>query len=115
MGGPGSGNRYSRFGTKLTVEESLAVELRDFREAIQSRSNTSSTLSWERGFYEHSVGLFLYWYAAGPIVILDYRWDDQEDVSIPVRLQTTPTNFDGRRWWFTCPLIAGGVACNRRE
>ncbi len=30
MGGPGSGNRYSRFGTKLTVEESLAVESAGF-------------------------------------------------------------------------------------
>ena len=37
-----------------------------------------------------------------------------EDVRIPIRLQTTPTQFGGRRWWFTCPLIVNGVACNRR-
>jgi hypothetical protein len=35
-------------------------------------------------------------------------------VSIPVRLEMTPTQFGGRRWWFICPLIRNGVACNRR-
>src|SRR5262249_30580411 len=39
---------------------------------------------------------------------------DSEDVRIPVRLQATPTQFGGRRWWFTCPLRAKGVACYRR-
>ena len=50
----------------------------------------------------------------GPTITLHYRWRDSEDVRIPVRLQTTPTQFGGERWWFTCPLIVNGVACNRR-
>jgi hypothetical protein len=31
-----------------------------------------------------------------------------------VRLQTTPTQFGGERWWFTCPLFVNGMPCNRR-
>jgi hypothetical protein len=25
-----------------------------------------------------------------------------------------PTQFGGKRWWFICPLIVHGIACNRR-
>jgi hypothetical protein len=35
-------------------------------------------------------------------------------VSIPVRPTTTPTQLGGRRFWFICPLIVRGMACNRR-
>ena len=47
-------------------------------------------------------------------VTLDYRWRGTEAILIPVRLEMTPTQFGGRRWWFTCPLIVGRVACRRR-
>jgi hypothetical protein len=49
-----------------------------------------------------------------PIITLHYRWQGEEDVRIPVRLQWTATHFNGHRWWFICPLIVGGVPCNRR-
>lgn len=113
MGGRGSGNRQPRF-KKLTVEESIDVAIRDFQQAIHSRSAEGFTVAWESGFYEHSIGLFLNWGYAGPTVTLEYRFDDDEDVSIPIHLEATPTNFDGERWWWTCPLIVGGVPCNRR-
>jgi hypothetical protein len=35
---------------------------------------------------------------------LDYR----------VRLETTRPRFGGLRWWFVCPLLAGGMPCDRR-
>jgi hypothetical protein len=46
---------------------------------------------------------------------LHYRLNGREDVRIPVRLQTTATQFGGERYWFTCPLIVNGVACGRRS
>ncbi|MBX3420038.1 MAG: hypothetical protein KF752_00640 [Pirellulaceae bacterium] len=49
-----------------------------------------------------------------PTITLHYRWPGSQDERIPVRLQTTPTQFGGQRWWFTCPLIVDGVACKRR-
>lgn len=36
------------------------------------------------------------------------RYDEREEVSLPVRLNTTPCNYGGVRWWFLCPC------CNRR-
>ncbi|MSR59849.1 MAG: hypothetical protein EXS05_19795 [Planctomycetaceae bacterium] len=113
MGGPGSGNRY-RFNTKSTVEDSLALGMPDFRGRIHPHS--SGTFTWTRwNGNKSSIGYFVTWTDCGPTTVtLHYRWDDTEDVRIPIRLQSTPTNFNGERWWFTCPLIVGGVACNRR-
>jgi len=112
MGGIGSGNWY-RFDKKSTVEESLSVGIGDFKERIYHRS--VGTFTWTRaGNYVASAGYIVTCGDDGPTVILHYRWRDSEDVGVPIQLQTTPTNFGGRRWWFTCPLAVRGVACNRR-
>ena len=47
-------------------------------------------------------------------VTLHYCWNDSEDVEFPILLRPTATHFGGLRWWFTCPLIVNGVACQRR-
>jgi hypothetical protein len=113
MGGRGSGNWQPRF-KKSTVEESVGLAIWHFQQAIHSRSNDEFRLTWEVGFDESSVGGLLSWASGKPTMTLGYRVADEEDVHIPVRLQTTPTNFNGERWWFVCPLIVGGVECNRR-
>ena len=46
-------------------------------------------------------------------VALHYRCGEA-DVWIPVELQATYPNLGGRRWWFTSPMIVGGVTCGRR-
>ena len=113
MGGLGSGNRY-RYGTKSTVEDSLALGMPDFRGRIYPHSSGTFSWKWSTG-NTSSIGYFVTWTEYGPTTItLRYCWDDTESVRIPIRLQSTPTNFNGERWWFTCPLIVGGVACNRR-
>ncbi len=99
MGGYGSGNSLTRL-SKWTVEESIAVEMRDFQTAIYARSPNNYSLTWESGFNELSIGLLLDWDTAGPSVTLDYCYDE-EMIWIPIRLQISPTNFDGERWWFT--------------
>ncbi|HJN09780.1 MAG: hypothetical protein QGG09_12815 [Pirellulaceae bacterium] len=111
MGGIGSENWY-RFTKKSTVEESLTVAMRDFRSRRFWRSSGTLTWSWAAG-NASSVGYRVTWGCA-PTITLHYRWRDNEDIEIPIRLQTTPTQFGGERWWFTCPLIVSGVACNRR-
>jgi len=50
----------------------------------------------------------------GPDVTLYYHRGDEEDIRLPIRLQATRPALGGRRWWFTCPLIADGVPCCRR-
>jgi len=45
---------------------------------------------------------------------LRYRRGGQEDVRLNVLLEATPTNFDGQRWWFTCPMVVEGIPCEGR-
>lgn len=112
MGGPGSGNHYRWQGKKTTVEESLAVSVRDFRTRLFR--GAAGTFTWTGAGGKSSVGYYVTWNDDAPAVTLHYRWRGTEDVSVPVRLETTPTQFGGRRWWFTCPLLVRGIACNRR-
>jgi len=111
MGGMGSGSWY-RFDKKSTVEESLTVAMRDFRGKIYPHSSGAFTWTWASG-NSASIGYRVTWRDV-PIITLTYRWRDREDVAIPIRLQTTPTNFNGRRWWFSCPLVRGTRCCLRR-
>jgi hypothetical protein len=114
MGGFGSGNWLGR-DAKATVEDSLSFAVKAFRGRL----------------FDGAAGSFI-WYANSPnpasigytvsqpspddwpIITLRYRWNGREDVEVPIRMQTTPPQFGGRRWWFTCPLARDGVACNRR-
>jgi hypothetical protein len=111
VGGFGSGNWY-RTKKKATVEESLTLSMRAFRDRIFRNSSGILTWTWASGG-KSSIGYFVTWRDV-PSITLHYRWRDSEDVRIRVRLQTTPTHFGGERWWFTCPMIVGGVACDRR-
>ena len=111
MGGLGSGN-WDRFDKRSTVEESLAVAMSDFYGQIYPHSSGVFTWTWAQ-HNKSSIGYSVTW-GDVPTVTLHYIWRDSEDVRIPVRLQATLMQFGGKRWWFTCPLMVGGVACNRR-
>ncbi|MBA4419403.1 MAG: hypothetical protein C0392_16085 [Syntrophus sp. (in: bacteria)] len=43
-------------------------------------------------------------HSSGEKTQLDYK----------AQLDSTPCYFGGRRWWFICPLVINGRACNRR-
>jgi hypothetical protein len=113
MGGFGSGNREPRL-KKQTINDSIAVALRDFQNG--GFRSWAGTITWncESWDGEQSICFLVTAGAAGPVVTLQYRWDDREDIGFAFPLQSTPTNFNGRRWWLTCPLIVDGVTCNRR-
>jgi hypothetical protein len=112
MGGLGSGRRWNRPARRLTVEESPSLGIRNFRGHIFQGS--AGTITWTRaGTVTNSIGFSVTW-GDVPILTLRYRWRDKEDVSFPIRLQTTSPYIGGVRWWFTCPLIVGGVPCKRR-
>jgi len=116
MGGLGSGSWY-RYDSKSTVEESAALSVRELRGRLFPGASGSVTWTFRRGNAitgQSSVGYIVEGPAGWPTLTLLYRWRDEEDMRVPIRLQTTRTNFNGERWWFTCPLIVRGVACNRR-
>jgi hypothetical protein len=111
MGGFGSGNWY-RMDKKLTVDESLTLTMRDFRDRIVPCC--SGSVTWNRTNGDTSSIRYLVTSVEPPTIMLRYRWHDTKDVRLPIVLQTTPTQFGGQRLWFTCPLIVNGVKCNRR-
>lgn len=86
----------------------MTLAMRDFRFGTGWRISGTFIWSSRRG-HESSIG-FRFTFGYEPTITLHYRWRDLEDVESSIRLQSTPTQFDGERLWFTCPL----VACNRR-
>lgn len=112
MGGIGSGDWY-RYGRKATVEQSLILPVSSFRRRLFVGTTGVLTWSWKTG-EKSSVRYCVTGDNEQWIVTFTYRWRATDDVRLPVRLQPTPTQFGGRRWWFTCPLLAGERACKRR-
>lgn len=112
MGGIGSGT-WCRIGTKCAIEECIGISVRDI--PALGYQQASGTLTWQsRKGGETSLGYVASGTSDRPTIWLRYQWRDRENVLIPIRLQSTPTNFNGRRWWFTCPLAVDGVKCNQR-
>lgn len=111
MGGPGSGNLWNRPNKKATVEESLVVSMSSLRKLLFR--GAAGEITWTRAGGTSSVGFYVTGDQDAPAVTLHYR-RGIVDVKEPVRLEITPTPFNGRRWWFTCPLVARAIACNRR-
>jgi hypothetical protein len=112
MGGPGSGNWWRWQGKKTTVEESLSLSVKDLRKRLYQ--GAAGTITWTRAGGKSQVGYFVMVDDDALVVTLHYRWRETENVAVPVRLETAPTRFGGRRWWFTCPLCSNGTPCNRR-
>ena len=46
--------------------------------------------------------------------LTDEKTKEEFDFDYRVRLESTPCNWGGKRWWFLCPLAAEGRACGRR-
>ena len=112
MGGLESASWWRWQGKKSTVEESLSLAMKDFRRLLHAGSAGSFTWTWASG-RKSFIGFFVSESDDAPTLTLHYRWRDAEDILIPIRLEPTPTQFGGRRWWFICPLIVRGVPCER--
>lgn len=70
--------------------------MRDFRKRLYPHSSSAFKWAWLGG-HKSSVGYSVTWDGGGPTVTLRYRWRDGEEVEIPIRLQTTSTQFGGKR------------------
>src|SRR5262245_32566484 len=102
MGGMGSGNRSRRRRTKLTVEESLVISMKDLRHRLYGGGTGTLTWTWERSGRQNSIGYLVVRHDDTLIVMLRYCWGGTEEMRIPIRLELTPTQFGGRRFWFVC-------------
>jgi hypothetical protein len=39
---------------------------------------------------------------------------EKKEFDYEVKVVSTPCHYGGKRWWFICPLVKGGVPCGRR-
>ena len=120
MGGCGS-TRWGWHSKKDTVEHCRSLDTsRWMREGILREGNhKSGTWIWldsltgkqvsSIGYEVDTTNAYLRW------VRLFYNITRTgEAIDYKIRLATTHPNFGGLRWWFICPLVANGKACNRR-
>ena len=121
MGGSGSG-RHSTFSAKRTVEECLLLDVNKLARGGMIRATSYvHSLIWTNtrtGKQTASVGYTCTLSGGEWVFTLIYTTSrnggEKQDVRLPIRLQVTRPNYGGERWWFTCPLVVGGRACERR-
>jgi hypothetical protein len=77
-------------------------------------------MSWSRG--EVKTGSISFTVSTVPgdeYINFNYTQTDnytkeKTNLDYKARLESTPCNYGGQRWWFVCPLIINGRICNRR-
>lgn len=121
MGGIGSG-AYERERAKTAVGECYVIQVDEIaRDRDLHRGRVAECL-WLDQFgrvlfrVQFSVG---WGELPGPRVRLSYQpqWcghGDSVEITMQIRLLRTIPNYGGSRWWFACPLVFDGVACQRR-
>ena len=116
MGGAGSGC-WTRLDSRTRVEDCLTLDIRCFH-ADAFKSGTNGQLHWESTLTGERLASVEYAVRKSPddglLLELKYATSDSQTVTLPIRLQNTRPNFGGTRRWLCCPLVVGGVACNRR-
>lgn len=110
------------YSYRKIVEECFSISIRQLkRDGCLSRMFTSGELSWSNNFGKKlvNVGYQISIIGVRSYMRLQYNFKigttgEAGDLDYEIRLVSTPCNFGGRRWWFICPLITDGMACNRR-
>jgi hypothetical protein len=101
------------------VEDCRVLDLGEFARKGKFVPWHAGSVRWSRGEkVVASIGYAVRPAGDGLILQLSYRrtraGQAGEDVELPIRLESTPLHFGGRRWWGICPLVVNGQACNRR-
>jgi len=118
MGGIGSGT-WDRWGVKTTVEQCVTLDVNRLAKDGALRLGAWGNVCWGNGEGGAVAFRTVFGPAGGRFFQISYTLPDHDEgdpdeVVIPIRLQTTRPHLGGVRWWFTCPLIIGGIACERR-
>jgi hypothetical protein len=115
-GGRGVWNRKNR------VDEARSIDILDLqRKEVFSKGSTWSWISsWSRkGEVVASISYRVESDENGPsglrfmYAITDNETGEKKDYNYIIAVVSTPCNYGGKRWWFICPLVANGRACQR--
>jgi len=108
MGGYNS-ERWGSHTKKTTVEECRTLDLAQLEQAglfrSPTRNNVHGSLQWTNpvtGQEAASVGFILERTDSALVLTFAYRIRDK-DMHVPVRIETTMSNFGGFRYWGACP------------
>ena len=114
MGGLGS-SRWGYYRKAEVVENCEVLDLFELARDSCFRSGVKGVIEWRRWLRVSSVGFEVRRWQDSLYLILRYSMArNAEEIGIPIRLETTPANWGGVRWWGRCPLYRGNEACNRR-
>lgn len=120
MGGYGS-TRWSCHSKKDAVEDCSSLDInRWMREGgLRQGIHTFGGWHWYNSYTNEKTSSIGYEVntldSAFSWVRLFYTFTRTgESMDYKIRLTTTRPNFGGLRWWFICPLLVSGRACNRR-
>jgi hypothetical protein len=124
MGGPGSGGRYHwwRPAKKTAVEDCLSIDANRWTREGILKAAVRQTGSWRWTYSSGKSWAVSYevmtLHPDVPLLRLSYSWTlhgrDEQSADYVVPLTRTYPRFGGLRWWFVCPLAAGGRGCGRR-
>ncbi len=122
MGGPGSGT-WLRWDKRPTLEDTLAIDVRDWARRGLLAPGTWFSWRWSRGGQPTGN---IQVQAQVDRVVLHYRarhgGEDWRSVEQPVELSYTACHLGGRRVWLRCPrcgrrvaklFLAGTFGCRR--
>ena len=114
MGGSGS-TRWNWYSKRWTAEDCLSLSIFDLRRlfgapVFAQQMPTASWILWTRrdGSISSSVSVDLIWTPTSQLTLRYTPRGAAQEVTNTVKLQATPCNYGGERWWFTCPT------CKRR-
>ncbi len=109
------------YSDRRTVEECKSISTKFLNEHNYFDGDVRwGGMNWSRNGKQTGSICFVVSMTAGDEYIrLQYTQTDRDtnektDLNYKVRLDWTPCYFKGRRWWFICPLVVNGRACNRR-
>ena len=108
---------------KTRVDEARSIDILDLqrKEVFSKESSWTMTSSWSRnGKVVASIYYQVEFGDKGPIglrfmyTITNNYTNKKKDYSYMIPVVSTPCNYGGKRWWFICPLLVNGRACQRR-
>ena len=123
MGGYGSSRWPINYEKKEVVENCRALSIFELNRFgfLRTGAQNAARLVWRVNHSDRiagSVGLILDTVSSSPILRVVYDiglWGKVlETVDCAIKLESTACFFGGQRWWFYCPSVKDGQACEQR-
>jgi hypothetical protein len=118
----GFGRGRDDYATTPTVEESKAIDVNEFTDAIEQSGKSGAIWTGDREDPDWRIGVHLEGDPSAAratalrltFTVTDRRTDEQREYDYPVPLEYTECHFGGVRPWFRCPGVINGEECTRR-